>query len=98
MKNSPLLKVLLALSTVSVLLSVALCFFFISEARQLRYLQSQIAIANNTSARVNGLVGEALEYSKKNPAIDPVLEGIGAKAGKNTPAPAVAPTVKPATK
>lgn len=77
---------LLVVTTISALASLFLCWSVISSTRELRILQTQIAIANNTSARVNALASEALEYSKTNPAINPLLESIGAKPGKNAPA------------
>jgi hypothetical protein len=43
---------------------------------------------------MTALANDTLEYSKKNPAIDPILESVGLKPAKsNVPA-----AVKPATK
>jgi hypothetical protein len=89
--------VLLASTTVMALLSLVLCWSFISKARQLRTLQTQLALANNNRQMINILATEAIEYSKKNPAIDPILEWIGAKPGRTNP-PAPAAATKPAAK
>jgi hypothetical protein len=94
MKNSPLTTVLLGLLTVSALASVVLCWLYISSTRQVRALQTQVNIINNNRTVMTALANDAIEYSKRNPAIDPILESIGLKAGK-TPAPA---TPKPTTK
>lgn len=91
MKRSPMITVMLAVTTAMALLSLYLCYSFISGARQLRAIQTQVAIMNNNRQMINVLAAEALEYSKKNPAIDPVLEWIGAKPARNSAATA-APT------
>ena len=92
MKNSPLTTILLVLLVISALGSVVLCWSYISHARELRTLQTQAAMVNNNRALVNALIGDALEYSKKNPAIEPILDAIGAKPR------AAAAAAKPAAK
>ena len=62
-------------------------------SRELRSLQSQMNRYQATHAAVNLLVNETIEYSKRNPDINPILEAIGVK---NKTAPAAA--IKPATK
>jgi hypothetical protein len=52
--------------------------------RQLVRLQPQVIVAQNHRAIVTGLITEALEYSKQHPAIDPILESVGAKPGRPT--------------
>ena len=89
MKNSPLVNVLLVLTAVSAVLSVVLCWSYITSARQLRILQQAVAAANQNRAVLNALATEAVEYGKTNPAINPLLEQLGARplARTNTPAP-----------
>ncbi len=94
MKNSPLTTVLLAVTALSAVLSLVLCGLFISNSRQLNMARTAIGIANNNRNFINLLATDAMEYSKKNPAIDPLLEWVGAKPPKG----AVAPTNKPASK
>ncbi len=79
MKNSPLTTVLLVLVTLSALTSVAFCFLYISNARELRSLQAQVITIQNSRAAVASLANDAIEYSKKNQAIDPILESAGIK-------------------
>ncbi len=95
MKNSPLTTVLLAVTAVSAVLSLGLCGLFISNSRQLNMARNAIGIANNNRNFINLLATDAMEYSKKNPAIDPLLEWVGAKPPKGAVA---APTNKPASK
>lgn len=99
MKQSPLTTALLFILVASALASVVLCWVYISNARELRVLQGQAAMVNNNRAYINALASDALEYSKKNPAIDPILEAAGIKPGKSAPAPgAGAASTKPASK
>ncbi len=94
MKNNPMTTVLLGVLTISALLSVGLCWRYISNARELRILQIQATMINNNRATINALANDVVEYSKKNPAIDTILESVGLKPGKsNVPA-----TTKAATK
>ena len=94
MKNNPLTTVLLGALTISALLSVGLCWRYISNTRELRSLQAQATIINNNRTVINALANDTVEYSKKNPAIDPILESAGLKPGKAAPTA----TNKPATK
>ena len=87
MKNNPMTTVLLAVLTISALLSVGLCWRYVSNARELRMLQVQATMINNNRATINALANDVMEYSKKNPAIDPVLQSVGLKGGN----PAVGP-------
>lgn len=60
--------------------------------RQLRKLQPQLVNIQYTQNVINGLAVELVEYSKQNPAIDPILQQVGLKPGK--PAPAAKPAGK----
>jgi hypothetical protein len=94
MKNNPLTTILLGVLTISALLSVGLCWRYISNTRELHALQTQATIINNNRAVINALANDTVEYSKKNPAIEPILESVGLKPGKSAPTA----TNKPATK
>ena len=94
MKNNPLTSVLLGVLTVSTLASVVLCGMFNHNVRQKNSLQSQANQMAYNRNFVSALVNETLEYSKKNPDIDPILESLRLKPGKSAPAA----TSKPATK
>ena len=101
MKQSPFAKVLLVVLAASAVASVVLCWTYVSNTREVRSLQGQAANVNNSRAVISQLANDAMEYSKRNPAIDPILEGAGLKPGKSAPTAAPAPTpsaTKPATK
>ncbi len=93
MKNNPLITILLGVLTVSALLSVGLCWRYISNARELRMLQGQATLINNNRALINALAADVLEYSKKNTAINPILESVHLK-----PTASALPTNKPASR
>ena len=61
--------------------------------REYRKLQGRAAYISTQRARAQAVLNEALEYSKRNPAIDPLLQALGAK-----PRPATAPPMTPSTK
>lgn len=94
MKQSPLITLLLVmvcgLSAMVLLLVVAM------EKRNRTARKLEPIIQNNemSKAAIQSLAAEVLEYSKKNPAIDPILQAVGVKPGSQ-PAPA---TPKPQVK
>ena len=94
MKNSPLTKALLALVVVISLWSVYLCWSYNSKSGELRRMQAQVGFINYRQQGVQALLGEAMEYSKKNPAIDSILEAAGAKPAKTNSASATRPAGK----
>ena len=91
MKSDPLIGTLVGVLALSALASLGLCYFYISDARELRAVQGQINFMNTRRATVASLLNDAMEYSKHNAEIDPLLIAVGAKA-------APAPTNKPAPK
>jgi hypothetical protein len=94
MKNNPLTTVLLGVLTVSALLSVGLCWRYVSNARELHSIQAQAGMINNNRALINALASDTVEYSKKNADINPILESVGLKPGKSTPTTATKPATK----
>jgi len=69
---------------ISALASVGFCCAYIFKARELRSLQGQIAGIQNNRALIAGVANDALEYSKRNSAIDPILEAAGIKPKTTT--------------
>jgi hypothetical protein len=94
MRNSSSTTVLLGLLVVSALLSIGLFWALISKEKELRDLRMSAAKINNTRTLVGFLGNEAVEYSKKNPSIDPILEAAGLKPPKSIPASAAKPGTK----
>jgi len=91
MKNSSLTTTLLWLVALSAVASILFFWLFISNSRQLRLLQVQVNAINANRPIINGLATDSLEYAKKNPAIEPLLESVGlrGKPGSGTNKPPV---------
>ena len=80
--------------TASALASVWLCWKCIGRERELRQLRTAVGAVEGNRRLAQSLAAEGLEYSKRNSAIDPILEGAGVK-----PRSAAASTTnKPVTK
>ena len=94
MKNNGTTTILnwaLAVAVIGVGIGAINNYFKTSEAR---LLQSKILSFQNNQAIMNNLIADTLQYSQRNPSIDPILEAIGAKPGKNVPAAATKPAGK----
>jgi hypothetical protein len=89
-----LTTILLAALAISALASLILCWLYISSARELHNLQFQTSVINQRQAVMNALATDVMEYSKKNPAVDPILESVFLKQKSSPPAA----TNKPPTK
>lgn len=98
MKNSPLNAIVLAAVVVSSLWSVWLCYSVISRTRELRQLQARFAGFNHNQQLLTALANEAVEYSKTNHAIEPLLESIGIKPRGTTSTTPATNANKPAGK
>ncbi len=90
MQKSPLTLILLTVLLVNVLVAAVLSFGYVWQMREAQVLQVQINAINQNRALVQALANDALEYSKRNPAIDPVLQSVNLKPHKPgaTPTPA----------
>jgi hypothetical protein len=84
MKNSPLSSILLVVLAMFALSSVVLCGYYIHYARDLRALQGKAESVNYQQALIQALANDVVEYSKKNPAIDPILESVNLKPKSGT--------------
>jgi hypothetical protein len=98
MKNNPLTTILLGALAISAIWSAILCIQFIRNSRELRAMQADAARINNQQMTAQAILNDAVDYSKKNPAIEPLLETLGVKK-PSTPTPnPTAPAVKPSTR
>jgi hypothetical protein len=95
MNKSPLMTFLLGVLVISALASTGLCYLCTRNAIRLIEMQTQVAAAQSRAAFIGLLVKDAVEYSAKNQAIDPILEAAGVKQAKSA---APASTNKPAAK
>lgn len=83
MKNSQLTSTLMGLTAFSAAASIILCGLMISSSRELMVLRLQANEVNNRRIAASSLISELAEYSKRNPAIEPILQSLAPK----TPAP-----------
>ena len=93
MKNSPLITVLLIALAITSGTALVLCYVYNSRISETHSLKFQANNIETTRRMATSLAAEAIEYSKKNPSIEPVLEASGLKPKAGT-----APTNKPAGK
>ena len=88
-----------ALVTALFLSALASCWFAVwwfLGARELQALEFQYQSMNQISSAVQSLANEAVEYSRRNPALDPVLQQFDLKPKPGAaPAPAAALSPKP---
>jgi len=76
-------------------LSAWLAFRYNSAFHKRQQLAPQVASAHYAEGLISALAGDAVEYSKKNPAIDPILKAFNVTPAGN---PAAAPGGRPATR
>jgi hypothetical protein len=79
MNKSPAMTALLVLLVVSALCSVAFCGLYVRDAMRLRDLQRSTSMVQAYRSSMLSLISDTLEYSKRNPSIDPILEAAGFK-------------------
>lgn len=77
--------ILTGLLFVSAILSGLGAISYYSCSSQLRKLQTQVANMEAKRQLTRALAADALEYSKHNPAIDPILQSIGLKTPPSSP-------------
>jgi len=92
MKSNQLIALLVGILCITTGVTAFLVFQYHSAHNKFQELQAGF---NNTRAIVQAISADALEYSKKNPAIDPLLKSFNLMPGN--PAPS-APGGKPATR
>jgi hypothetical protein len=84
---------LVAILIVCSLLSTLFAYQHVQLTRDFSRLQAQMNVLQRNQTLVQALSKEAIEYSKQNPTIDPILQQFGLK-----PKPTQAPTAKAAAK
>ena len=73
MKSNALASLLTGAVMVCALTVAWLSIRYFFTLRELQKLQGQYVFMNNTRNAAQALASEAVEYSKRNPAIDPIL-------------------------
>ncbi len=79
MNKSPAFTFLLVVLVISSLASVLFCGLYIRSAMRLRDVQRSAANAQAYANLFMSLVNDTMEYSKKDPSVDPILESVGFK-------------------
>ncbi len=91
-KSNPLAVVLVTMLFLSALASSWFSAWWFLGARELQSLEYQYQSLNQLSAAMQSLANDSVEYSKRNPAIDPLL----LKFDLKKTAPGAAPSAQPA--
>src|ERR1044071_6284629 len=73
MKSNALASLLTGAVMVCALTVAFLSIRYFFTLRELQKLQAQYVFMNNTRNAAQALAADAMEYSKRNPAIDPIL-------------------------
>jgi hypothetical protein len=81
MKKDPITTLLLILLTLCVAAIACVSFAFVSGMRTLHVLQMETANIARTRTVAQALAGDAIEYSKHNPAMLPLLRSVGIRTG-----------------
>ncbi|HKS38439.1 MAG TPA: hypothetical protein VJW76_14695 [Verrucomicrobiae bacterium] len=79
MNKNPFAAILAGLLFLSAALSAVFALTYAFSSRDLRRIQPQAMGVNNHLNLVQALLNETLEYSKRNPAIDPLLFSLNLK-------------------
>jgi hypothetical protein len=81
MKHNALLMLLVALLAVAVLMTAGLSYGYVRASQQLPALQEQANKVQRNRTLFQSLAADSVEYSRRNPAIDPILQSVGFKRG-----------------
>jgi hypothetical protein len=97
MKSNPLGPFLVGVFVACALVVAWLSLKYFFSMREFAKLNIRAVSINNTRTAVQSLANEAAEYSRRNPAIDPLLERFDVKPRGTNAAPA-APGTPPSSK
>ena len=84
-RDSGVTNLLAWLAGLAVLGTALLIVIYVMSVHKLHIVQSLADRANRSRTSLNLLVGDLVEYSKRNPAIDPILQSIGIRTRAATP-------------
>jgi hypothetical protein len=86
MNQNMLTNFLVGILALAILATAAMALWQVRSVQKLNTLQFQTVQINRNRAAINGLATEAIEYSKRNPAMVPLLQSVGLKPKQATPA------------
>lgn len=70
-------SLLLGAVLIGALATAGLAVYYVRNVKKLQRLQIQAAVINQNRAIMRDLTTEAMEYSKRNPAMERVLDSVG---------------------
>jgi hypothetical protein len=89
MKNNSLAVLLVGILGLSVVATAALSFTYVRSTRKLLFLSAHADRIKQSLAIMRSLASDSVEYSKREPAMEPILESVGIKlrndAGASVP-------------
>ena len=94
-KNNPLAVMLVTALFLSALASSWFSLWWFLGARELQAIEYQFQSLNRISSAMQLLANDAMEYSRRNPAIDPVLLQFDLKTRQTAPPATIQPPLKP---
>jgi hypothetical protein len=95
-KSNPLAVVLVTALFLSALASSWFSLWWFLGAKELQGLEYQFQSLNQISAAMQSLANDAVEYSRRNPAMDSVLNQFDLKSRPVAPPVSAPPTLKDA--
>src|SRR5690349_13710245 len=95
-KSNPAAVVLVSLLFLLSLVSCWSAAWWFLGAREAQALEYKYQAMTRTSGAVQSLVNESLEYSRRNPAMNSLLDQFNLRPGAPASAPANQPATKPA--
>jgi len=98
MKSNALASLLAGAVIVCALTTAWLSTRYYFSIREMQKLQGEYLRMNNSRTAIQSLASEAVEYSKRNPAIDPLLYQFEIKTRPTNAAPAAATGPRTGTK
>lgn len=85
-KPGPLTAILVGVLLVQGVFVTVLALNYVLNVRTLQRLQARAFAINNDRAVLQALVADCVEYSKKNPALEPLLQPLTSRARPTVPA------------
>jgi hypothetical protein len=93
-KSSPLTAVLVSVLLALSVFVVGLALSYVLNVRTLHRLQARAFAINNDRAVLQALVADCAEYSKRNPAMEPLLQSLGQRSRQAAPAGSAKPPAR----
>jgi len=84
MNRDPVTTAIAVILLLSVTATAGLCYWFLQCTRQHQIAQAEWNRLNRNRALLQQMAVETVEYSKKNPAIVPLLESLGVRGRMDT--------------